>query len=248
MRRSLLVLLVVSLCLTLVPASSWASAITIDPLTTPQTLLAPGCDLVGGICIPPDQTTFASAVTGPGILGGARVMTLSNTLPGNFFDLYGSVGGGRARLEGPTRGSMLLEWDANGAGLDLDLSDMMGLTIGRFSSDGGFTFLVNLLSLHDSKFVFSASLDDASAIGDLPNLPLHSYRVGTYSFDRFEAIGNPNLRHISAIQIEVVTSSGVAGIIGDLSFAPTPVPEGGSTIIFLSLGLAIALLWRHTLS
>ena len=122
----------------------------------------------------------------------------------------------------------------------------MGITFGRGTSDGGFTIFVSLLSLHDSKFVFSASLSARSAIGDPQNQSPGNYSVGTYSFDRFEAIANPNLRHISAIQIEVVRSGGVAGAIGDLSFAPRPVPEGGSTIIFLSLGLATALLWRTT--
>ena len=151
-------------------------------------------------------------------------------------------------LEGLYQGTLLFEWDANGAGLDLDLSDMMGLNRRALHQRRRLYDVVRLLSLDDSLFAFSATLDDATAIGDPNCCGLHIYRYGTYTFDRFTAIGYPDLRHINAVQIEIVKTGGVAGLINAVSFAPTPtpVPDGGSTIVLLSIGLVIVALWRTT--
>lgn len=241
------VLLFVAVFIPLTASRASASGILIDAFTTPQTLTAPGCQFIGGFCIDPAQTTFSSVVTGTDILGGTREMTVSNTTTGSPESITGSVANSRARLEGITMGSMLLEWDANGAGLDLDLSDMLGLTIGRGTSDGGFDMTIRLLSINGSMLLFSADLGDWSALGD-PDRSLFSatsYHVGTYTFDRFQEIGNPNLHHIDAVQIEITRHGGVAGGIGDLSFAPQAVPDDTTTRTLLLLGVLSIVIFQH---
>lgn len=220
--------LVLFAILVLVSGSAHADSITIDSFTQVQR-----------VAITPQSPSDSNTLTGlDGVLGGSRTVSLSYLTPSSPFSANaGTTASGLALVEAflaPV--SFVLEWDANGSGLGLDLTDMDGISIQRGDSDAGLALAIRLISSTGNLFEFNTHTSAYDAPEIDPRLPGGAPgATPTYVFDRFTAIGAPDWAHINAIQVEL-SGGGSAAWVDDLRIV---TPEPG-TALLVGLGLLAA--------
>ena len=213
-----------------------ANTITVDRFVEPLQF----------VTAPPGGSTSV-LMDGLAAVGGTRLVSVETNSPGSPFSLAAAVGSGLARFE-PfffSNALMLMEWDANGDGLGLDLTELEGLSFGRGDSDGSLEITIRLLTSEESLFLLETNTSAYDAIGDVFDHS-HVYHEGIYTFDRFTSIGTPDWAQINAIEFEL-RGGGTAGYVGNIQFVTLPqsVPEGGpGALSYFGLGL-VALAVGH---
>jgi PEP-CTERM motif len=209
-------------------SSAYADSITIDTFNQVQR-----------VAITPQSPSDSNTITGlDGVLGGSRTMSLSYLTPSPFFSRdAGTTASGIAEVDARVAPvSFVLDWDANGQGLGLDLTDMAGISIRRGDADAGLALAIRLISSGGNLFEFNTSTSAYDAPEIDPGLPGGAPgATPTYVFDRFTAIGAPDWAHISAIQVEL-SGSGSAAWVDDLRIV---TPEPG-TALLVGVGLLAA--------
>jgi hypothetical protein len=213
--------------------------ITIDDFSQPavQTVSSNG----------PPATGILTGLSG--VLGESRRISVAPSFTGvGPFALVGSVSGGRAEADALVRaGQVIFEWNANGAGLDLDLNPFGGISFGRGDSDAAIPIFVRLISSPGNYFLLQSSTGASDGIGyvDL-GCCYGNFTQVLYGFGSFAMIGNPSWGDINAIQFEL-NGVGSAGTIDSVKFVslPAQVPERGSSPLMFAGVLMTLITWRH---
>src|SRR5262249_9780007 len=141
------------------------------------------------VSTPPGGGTASSVLTGLDVLGGSRGLTLVGGLGPPSSSLVAGVYKNLFELESflYPDGSLTARWDANGAGLGLDLTDMYGMSFQRGDSDGINEIVVRLITSAGNFFSLTTSTRGGDGINEILVHP-GSFQEGIYDFARFIAI------------------------------------------------------------
>lgn len=217
-------LLRLTIVLSLVSTPAFADDISLDRFTDPQHLF-----------INNTVRTDLSSISSPDILGGSRTAMLTQTSPTGIFGnsvYFGDWRGtDRLYMEG-LGGTLLVEWDGQGEGLDLDLSGMAGIAFERGYSDCCFGITIRLIT---STGLFQLDTDSGFRDSYFPQSGFTT-QTATHYFERFLAIGEPDWSDIQTIQFQMANPR-PAGWVQDMRFV-TPEP---TTALLLMLAVPFAL-------
>lgn len=194
-----------------------ASAMTLDIFSAPGATLSA---LPGG--------TASITTTSDQILGGTRDAFLlqvgcycgNGTIPVTVG--FGTGIGGDFYTKSVR---LLQEWDAGGAGLNLDATPYGGVFWGGYTTDGGGVLTLRFFTSPTDLFVLQKQVGEYAPIGDVRRGG-PDYHEGIYPYSYFTAIGTPNWAQIHTIQVEALLSSSVISVSKlRLTTLPEPVPD-----------------------
>ncbi len=213
MRRALPVLVL------LLTMSGTAHALTLDIFSGPVEYLTA-----------PNGGTVSVTTTSDQILGGTRDAVFSFAtvpwVPSYTLAVGRSINGEFFMMNA----TLLLTWDAGGAGLNLDATPYGGVFYSSWASDGNAGPLLRFYTTPTDYFVIQKGHFDLPIPGKYVAPSYASEGIWPYSY--FTVVGNPDWAHIDMIQAEMVLrSSAIHHGNVRLTTLPAPVPDGSSTLL-----------------
>jgi hypothetical protein len=177
------------------------------------------------------------------VVGGTRKTSVTWNAPLNLPPSY--ITGPVAEIVGPSKNmriahnintgpyasQMLLTWDANGAGLGLNLNDLNGISFARSEFDGSWSLNIRLISSYGNMFTLQTSAGAIDGYGEVFQGESIVPHEGIYLFERFNTVGAPDLAKIDRIDFEL-TGFGVANL-NNIEFVTVPEPTWGIVVLLL---------------